>query len=191
MNKIDEKDIDEFVDKYLKEQEEKRWKNEDRFNNFLEYLIKYVDKEKRVLSDDFYYNEDKCKPYTFREFESYLYSLYDIVDDYANKNFVYNGFNLTKEDYFTESSYCLKIKDKFYKIELVIGQGSYICFGLTNNNKNISYVDYNLMIKDEKSPLYEHLLKEIVQDNLNNLVKELAEKGADEEIVKKFIKEYK
>ena len=111
MNKaLESIDMSEVVDKFLKEKEEKRWKDEDRFNNFLEYLINYIDTNKRVMSDDFYYEEEKCKPYRFREFESYLYSLYDIVDEYATENFVYDRFELSEEDMFSDKSYCLKIR---------------------------------------------------------------------------------
>ena len=190
IKEIDELDMTEFVDNYIKEQEEKRWKNEDRFNNFLEYLINYIDKYKRVLSDSFYYEEDKCKPYTFREFESYLNYLYDIVDDYASKNFIFDRFNVTNDDIFTDKSYCLKIKDKFYHIELVVGQGSFIAFELTKNEDNIPYVDYDLMMLDKKSPFYEHNLKEIIHSNLEHFIKEFVDDGVDKELVEKIIREY-
>lgn len=183
-------DMSEFVSKYLEEQEEKRWKDEDRFNNFLEYLINYVDTNKRVLSDDFYYEEEKCKPYSFREFESYLNSLYDIVREYARKNFIYDGFELTEEDIFSEHSYCIKIKDKFYHIELVSGQGSYILFELVENKNNTSYVDYDLMMIGKKSPLYEENLKLIIKEEIEELIDSLVKDGADRELVKKIIKEY-
>ena len=190
IKEIDELDMTEFVDNHIKEQEEKRWKNEDRFNNFLKYLINYIDKYKRVLSDSFYYEEDKCKPYTFREFESYLNSLYDIVDDYASKNFIFDRFNVTNDDIFTDKSYCLKIKDKFYHIELVVGQGSFIAFELTKNEDNIPYVDYDLMMLDKKSPFYEHNLKEIIHSNLEHFIKEFVDDGVDKELVEKIIREY-
>lgn len=190
IKEIDEFDMSEFIDNYLKEEEEKRWKNEDRFNNFLEYLINYVDKHERVLSDDFYYEEEKCKPYTFREFESYLNSLYDIVNNYASKNFIFDRFGVNSENIFTDKSYCVKIKDKFYHIELVVGQGSYVAFGLTQNEENTSYVDYDLMMDDKKSPFYEHNLKKIIQSNLQHLVDELVNDGADKELVEKIIREY-
>ena len=191
MNKaLESIDMSGVVDKFLKEKEEKRWKDEDRFNNFLEYLINYVDTNKRVLSDDFYYEEEKCKPYSFREFENYLNSLYDIVHEYARKNFIYDGFKLTEEDIFSEHSYCIKIKDKFYHIELVSGQGSYILFELVENKNNTSYVDYDLMMIGKKSPLYEENLKLIIKEEIEELIDSLVKDGADRELVKKIIKEY-
>lgn len=191
MNKaLESIDMSGVVDKFLKEKEEKRWKDEDRFNNFLEYLINYVDTNKRVISDDFYYKEEKCKPYSFREFESYLNSLYDIVHEYASKNFIYDGFELTEEDIFSEHSYCIKIKDKFYHIELVSGQGSYILFELVENKNNTSYVDYDLMMIGKKSPLYEENLKLIIKEEIEELIDSLVKDGADRELVKKIIKEY-
>lgn len=190
MSKIDEAETDEFMKNYLGEQEEKRWKNEDRFNKFLDFLIKFIDKNKRVLSDDFYYEEEKCKPYTFREFESYLMSLYDIVDNYAQKNLIFDRFSTADENIFSEKSYCLKIKEKFYRIELVVGQGSFVSLELVNDNNNYSYADYNLIIMDKQSPFYENNLKEKIYLNLNNMVEELIEDGANKELVEDFIKEY-
>lgn len=61
--------MSEFVEKYIKEEKDKRWKDEDRFNSFLHYLINYVNKHYRVLSDDFYYNEDGHKNYTYEQQE--------------------------------------------------------------------------------------------------------------------------
>ena len=183
--------VDEFIERYLQEEDNKRWKDEDRFNAFLNYLINYTNKYYRVLSDDFYYNECGCKPYTFREFESYLYSLYDIVHDYAKRNFVDNNFLLTNEDIFSEYSYCVKIKDKFYHIELVSGQGSFIRFELVENETDIvSYVDYDLMMSNTKTPNYEYNLQLIISKEIEQLVDSLVQHGADRKLINKLIKEY-
>ena len=182
--------MDEFVERYLQEEEDKRWKDEDRFNSFLHYLINYTNKHNRVLSDDFYYNEDGCKPYTFREFESYLNSLYDIVHDYAKRNFIDNSFLLTDDDIFSEYSYCIKIKDKFYHIELVSGQGSYIRFELVENKDIVSYVDYDLMMSNTKTPSYEYNLKLIINNEIEQIVDSLVCNGADRKLVNKLIREY-
>lgn len=188
--KIDELDISKFVDEYLREQEEKRWKNDKIHNEFLDYLIKFVSNNKVVMSDDFYYDEEKCKPYTFREFENHLYSLYDMVNDYAQKNFISDRFNIADDDIFTDKSYCLKIKNKFYAIELVVGQGSFVRFELVADNNSVSYVDYDLMVINEKSPHYENNLKETVNIILDGIVEELVKNGANKEMIKKFIQEY-
>lgn len=191
LNQIDEMEISEFVDKYLREQEEKRWKNDNIHSEFLDFLVEFVSKNVVVFSDDFYYDEKRCEPYDFREFEGYLYSLYDIVNDYAQNNFIFDRFNIADDDIFTDKSYCLKIKNKFYAIELVVGQGSFIRFELVDNNNNgVSYVDYDLMVINEKSPHYENNLKEMVNIILDGIVEELVENGANEELVKKFIQEY-
>ncbi|MFR2890254.1 MAG: hypothetical protein ACLTDM_18880 [Clostridium butyricum] len=187
---INEIEMSEFVDGYLREQEEKRWKRDDKHSKFLDFLIEFVAKNIVVFSDDFYYNEEKCKLYTFREFESYLYSLYDMVDDYAKKNFIYDKFNIADDNIFTDKSYCLKIKNKFYAIELVVGQGSFVRFELVADNNSVSYVDYDLMVINEKSPHYENNLKETVNIILDGIVEELVKNGANKEMIKKFIQEY-
>lgn len=190
VEEINETDMSDFVDKYIRELEEKKWRNEERFNSFLEFLITYVDANERVLSDSFYYEEENCKPYTYREFENYLESLYDAVNAYGQKNLVNNRFDIQEDDYFTEHSYCIKIKDKFYQIELVTGQGSYIGFRLVNHPNIESYVDYELMMNNRKSPQYENNLKHIIFANLKHLVESLVEDGAEKEMVEKFIREY-
>lgn len=185
---LEDINMSEFVNRYIKEEEEKRWKDEHRFNSFLKYLINYVDINKRVLSDDFYYEDDK--PYGSREFESYLNSLYDIIHKYSKKNFINDRFLLTNEDMFSEHSYCVKIKDKFYHIELVCGQGSYVIFELVENKNNDFYVDYDLMMADKKTPFYEENLKLIVEHKLEQLISSLVQHDVDRELVKKIIKEY-
>ena len=190
VDEINETDMSDFVDKYIREMEAKKWRNAERFNSFLDYLITYVDTNKRVLSDSFYYEEEKCKPYTYREFENYLESLYDAINAYGHKNLVDNRFDVREDDYFTEKSYCVKIKEKFYRIELVSGQGSYVSFELINHSNIQSYVDYDLMMNNVKSPQYEKNLRRIIFTNLEQLVESLVEDGADKELVEKCIREY-
>lgn len=187
--RINDFDIEEFTKNYIKEQEENRWKNEPKYNEFLNYLVNFVKKHKKVTSDNFYYQEKDCKPYTYREFEDYLFSLYDIVDEYGTKNCINDSFNLTSE-YFSENSYYLKIKDDFYKIELICGQGSYVFFEVIDSNNNSSYVDYDLMIEDKVSPFYEHNIKEDIFESMSDLVDEFINKGVSKELVISYINDF-
>lgn len=118
-----------------------------------------------------------------------MYSLYDMVNDYAQNNFIFDGFNIANDDIFTDKSYCLKIKNKFYAIELVVGQGSFVRFELVDDNNGVSYVDYDLMVINEKSPHYENNLKETVNIILDGIVEELVKNGANEELIRKLIRE--
>ena len=45
---------------------------------------------------------------------------------YAKENNMPNGFDINEDDYFTCDKYCVKIKNNFSSIKLVVGQGSYI-----------------------------------------------------------------
>lgn len=187
---ISKEEMQAFVDNYIKEQEEKRWKKEKRFDDFLNYLIQYTHNNKYVDSDSFYYNEDKSSPYSYREFENYLSSLYDIVNLYAKTNFIPDEFNLGEEDYFTENSYCLKINKCFYCIKLVVGQGSYISFELIDSNNDYAYIDYDLMINDIKSPYYEENIKKEFLFSLELLINDFTKRGAKQDILINILKNF-
>lgn len=188
---ISNEEMKSFIDKLIAEEEENKWKKEERFENFLDYLVNYININSYVTSDDFYYDEDSCSPYTYSEFETYLNSLYDIVNKYGKENFISNDFKLTEEDCFVENSYCLKIKEKFYCIQLVVGQGSYISFEIVDDNCGLSYIDYELMMNNTKCPSYENNVKKHFSLELEMLINDFVERGAKKDMLKSILKEYK
>lgn len=104
-----------------------------------------VDRKKGVDTDDFDYNDTPTpiKPnYTGEEFSELLFSLFDLIDDYAKENNISNEFDRQENDYFTQDKYCVKIYDKYYSIRLVVGQGSYVRFETLKEDKVYDYVDY-------------------------------------------------
>ena len=122
------------------------WKNDSNCNNFLKFIVSYLKEHETVTSDDFYYKDIACAPYFADEIDSYLNALFDAVHNFAVEKHISNNFNLTCKDMFTEHSYCLKINDEFYQIELVLGQGTSIRLSLANNYPD--YIDYNKMMKE-------------------------------------------
>ena len=95
---ITDKDIEKAVEKWLKEQERKRWKDDKKHNDFLNYLIELVRKQRAVDDWDYEYNDDPIKPdYTGEEFSELLTSLFDLIDDYAKEYNICNEFDI--QDY--------------------------------------------------------------------------------------------
>lgn len=135
---LSEEEVIEIIQRWNKEKEEKRWKNDSRHSKFIEFIINHINKT--VDSDTYIYDDKKIQPnYTGEEFSELLYSLYDIIDEYAKENNIVGYVDI---EYFTEEKYYLKIKDKYYSIELVVGQGSYVRMELLEKEENIAYIDY-------------------------------------------------
>lgn len=105
----------------------------------------------------------------------YLNSLYDIVNNYASKNFINSNY--------------LKINNKFYKIKLYISISSFVTFELIENKDIKEYTYYSLMIEDKNVPNYEHKLKENIDIKISELIQEFMCKGADENLIKELIRE--
>ena len=140
---ITDKDIEKAVEKWLKEQERKRWKDDKKHNDFLNYLIELVRKQRAVDDWDYEYNDDPIKSdYTGEEFSELLTSLFDLIDDYAKEYNICNEFDIQENDYFTQDKYCVKINNEFYSIKLVVGQGSFVRFEKIEDNKGCEYIDY-------------------------------------------------
>ena len=151
MNFNDDLIMDEAIGNYKKDLDEKTRKNEDRFNNFIEFLYKNMNTGVHICSNSSYYNEDGCEPYSSRDFKRYLFSLYYTVVDYANENYIQSLDNL----YAYNSYFALKYKDKFYTIEYVCGQGTFIKFScLKDFDTSNDYIDYELMINNKKTSNY-------------------------------------
>lgn len=135
---LSEEEILQLVQKWNKEKEESRWKNDKKHSEFIDFIIKHIDKS--VDSDTYIYDDKKIQSnYTGEEFSKLLYSLFDVVDNYAKENNVSSEIDC---GYFTEEKYCLKIKDKYYSIELIVGQGSYVRMEVLENKEKLEYINY-------------------------------------------------
>lgn len=190
-NILDELEYFKKKSNWAEEIEEKRWENEKKNNDFLNFLIKYINENSSVMSDAFDYNEKECNPYSSNEFCSYLFSLYDFIDNYCIDNYIKDRFLTTEEDYFTEKSYCIRINNCFYKIELVSGQGSYILFGKVDNNENYPFAIYEYMLDNKECDNLEENVKDLIFNELNVITNQLEEKEKIKKIlIKKYMKEF-
>lgn len=110
-----------------------------------------LENRKRVDSDDFIYNDDDIKHVcSGEEFSKLTHPLFDLIDNYAKENDKSNCFNLLDEDYFTSNSYSLKIKDIYYQVKLIVGQGSFVRINKTNLNeikiKDFEVINYDILL---------------------------------------------
>ena len=184
---INDLDIDKAIENYKKDLDEKTWKNEDRFNNFIEFLYKNMNIGVHICSDSFYYNEEYCSPYSYRDFEKYLFSLYDAVENYANENYIQSIENLYEyNDYFV-----LKYKDRFYSIECISGQGSFIRFEcLKDFDTNNDYIDYKLMINNKKPSNYNSNIEKAIFDDLDEIFNKHKSNNIPETLIIDMFKKY-
>ena len=184
---INDLDIDKAIENYKKDLDEKTWKNEDRFNNFIEFLYKNMNIGVHICSDSFYYNEEDCSPYSYRDFEKYLFSLYDAVENYANENYIQSIENLYEyNDYFV-----LKYKDRFYSIECISGQGSFIRFEcLKDFDANNDYIDYKLMINNKKPSNYNSNIEKAIFDDLDEIFNKHKSNNIPETLIIDMFKKY-
>lgn len=141
---MSEKEIEEAIKRWSEEQERLRWKNDDRHNSFLGYIEELVKVYKQIDSESSYFTDDKIKNnYSYEEFSNLLFSLFELIGDYAKEiNF---DNNLEKEeDYeFISREYPVRIYNNYYLISLIMGQGSLVKLELLNKEDVDKYIDYN------------------------------------------------
>lgn len=186
MENITELDIVEYTNKWNKEREERAWKNEPKFINFLEFLLSYVKEHKVVDSDEFFYKKDKCKPLTADDFEWLLDSLCEKVLEYSSQNHI---DSIILDTDYNESDY-VRIEGNIYKVEVIYGQGSFSRFSLVDDSIENMYdvIDYDLMMKGEPSRNYKDNLEKKVFKKLDNIKTELQlESDVFNECIRKYL----
>lgn len=177
----------EAFERHFEEKERWRWKDEKEFNDFLDFLLNYLDSNIQVCSDSFYYKKDECKPYTPDDFDSYLSSLCEALIDYSKGELVPMSYF---EEYAMDNTYA-KIRGNYYHVELVVGQGSFytIAKQLSNIETITDYVDYDLMMKGERHPDYKDNVYKVVSSELDGMREHFAiEEGIFISTLEEYIK---
>lgn len=124
---------------------------------FIDFLCDYLDKNNDVCSDSFFSlskhpKQNDCNPYTPLKFEEQCFSLYNKIENYATKNNI-NSISADLAEYYEYyvKYYFFKYKGKFYYIECISEQRSYISLKSVDNIRDdIGYIDYDLMIKKQE-----------------------------------------
>ena len=130
-----------FTKQWLEEEERRRWKHDKRHNDFLDYLINLLNEELILDSDE--YEDIPIQPnYSGEDFDELLYSFFMFIDEYAKENDIANEFDIDEDEYFNCDKYCVKIKNNFYSIQLVVGQGSYVRIEKIEDNKGYEFITY-------------------------------------------------
>lgn len=184
------KSIDSDYDEYGE------WKNEKRYNDFLNFLIELNKEEGVIFSDN--YNEENSK-YSSEEFELMLNALEDSVHDYAKNNFIDTEFNVDDEEecFYTQSSIVLKYKDNFYQIGVISAKTSCIMFNKIDNftPTEQNHVDYNLMISNSRNSHKKANIKNLIKKDLDDIKDRVIASDVNEKIfieaLKDYLKEYR
>ena len=140
---ISDEELMLLAKQWLEEEERIRWKHDKKHNDFLDYLINLLDEELILDSDEYEYEDTPIQPnYSGEDFDELLNSFFTFIDEYAKENNIDNEFDINEDDYFTHDKYCVKIKNNFYSIKLVVGQGSYVRIEKIEDNKGYEFITY-------------------------------------------------
>ena len=140
---ISDEDLRSLFEQHLLMEEKRRWKHDKKHNDFLDYLINLLDEELILDSDEYECEDTPIQPnYSGEDFDELLNSFFTFIDDYAKENNITNEFDINEDDYFTTDKYCVKIKNNFYSIKLVVGQGSYVRIEKIEDNKGYEFITY-------------------------------------------------
>ena len=140
---ISDKDLKLLFEQHLLMEERRRWKHDEKHNDFLDYLINLLDEELILDSDEYEYEDTPIQPnYSGEDFDELLNSFFTFIDEYAKENNIDNEFDINEYDYFTHDKYCVKIKNSFYSIKLVVGQGSFVRIEEIEDNKGYEFITY-------------------------------------------------
>lgn len=185
---IKDLDIEKIVENFNNNSNNNAWKNENKFNDFIEFLYNNVDTGCHVCSDLLYYNEDdnSC-PYNYRDFENYLFSLHDAVENYAHENYIPMVENYYLDNYY----FVLKYKDKFFSLECISGQGSFIQFKcLKDFDVQNDYIDYEFMINNKKTLNYNLNLEKAIFNDLDEVFSKHSSNNISKELITNIFEKY-
>lgn len=134
-------------DEFASEIMEKLKKEEEIGSNprYINWLERFTEKYPRFTDDDFLYNK-KIKSAEDIEGIKCLNMLYNVVEQYAQKNYIY----LTKNSEYS-GSYQIKYNDIGYEIGCMVGQGTLFYCGRVNNPDN-TFIDFNDILLNKKQP---------------------------------------
>lgn len=158
-------EIEEFMESLQKEE----WSNNKECNDFLNFTLNYVDGNGAISSEEFLY--DRCSEFSSEKFDELLFALWDKINNYGVKNHL-SAYRFQEDLMFIQGCYYLKIKEKFYLIECLEGQGTAIVLTRIDNIGDYPFVDYELMMEEKESPLKEKALKEEIFSKLDLLMKD-------------------
>lgn len=149
LNELDEKDIDEFMNGFIKEENEWKWRNEGDFLIFLNEMVEYLKENKSLNSETFLYDEKENHFTSKKEYVDYLESLINKIYSYCDKYKLNLINDSVKESlFFNDLCVLLKHKDKLYLIERLYGQGTLDIISIYDGKEDNYILDYDDIIND-------------------------------------------
>lgn len=169
-----------------------RWHNEDKNNDFISFLVNLSKEQGIVKSGMFDDTPEKLTNYSLEEFHILFETFERAISVYAVENFINDKYDMDEELYLEESSIVVKIDENFYKVESFIGNNTYITFEKEYDfipGRN-NYVDYELMIRNRKSPKYEETIKELIFEDLDDIKDKILASNISIEVLKEALEQY-
>lgn len=159
---------DEEIEEFMESLKEEKWSNNKECNDFLNSTLNYIDANGEISSEEFLY--DKSSEFSDK-FDKMLFALWDKINNYGTKNYL-SAYRFQEDSLFVQDCYYIKIKDKFYLIECLVGQGTAIVLSIIDNIGDRPFIDYELMMEEKESQLKEKALKEEIFSRLDLLMKD-------------------
>lgn len=159
---------DKKTEEFMESLKEEKWSNNKECNDFLNFTLNYIDANGAISSEEFLY--DKSSEFSDK-FDKMLFVLWDKINNYGTKNYL-SAYRFQEDSLFVQDCYYIKIKDKFYLIEYLVGQGTAIVLSIIDNIGDRPFIDYELMMEEKESQLKEKALKEEIFSKLDLLMKD-------------------
>lgn len=130
--------FDDMLQKYI---EEARIRNEniiDMLSNetYMNWLINFTNESMGFTDNDWLYRKDEISEFDLNNVKK-LYILYDILEDYAEKN----NIEATPCDF--GNLYNFIYNDICFEIGIMVGQGTLFFASRKEFNKELTYINYN------------------------------------------------
>lgn len=168
LNELDEKDIDEFINGFIKEENEWKWRNEGDFLIFLNEMVEYLKENKSLNSETFLYDEKENHFTSKKEYVDYLESLINKIYSYCDKYKLNLINDSVKESlFFNDLCVLLKHKDKLYLIERLYGQGTLDIISIYDGKEDNYILDYDDIINDNPPKNHKEILKSKLEVSLS------------------------
>ena len=172
MNKleIDKEKADKFIMDYIEGLKVSEVKRKEMFSNtnYLKWLESFTIEHQSFTDDTWLYYPERISKED-NEKVANLHLLYEGIDLYAKKNYIYP----TECEF--GGYYRIKLDNIGYEIGMLVGQGTLFFCNRTPINKDLEYIDFNDIIGNKKKDNVDIITEQL--EDLSNRVLELYKKG--------------
>lgn len=170
MDKINKDKVDNFIMDYLKMLKNNDEKSKEIISNtdYLKWLERFTIEHQSFTDDTWLCFPEKISKED-HEMVNSLHLLYEGIDLYAKKNYIYP----TECEF--GGYYRIKLDNVGYEVGMLVGQGTLFFCNRTPINKDLEYIDFNDIIGNKKKDNVDIITRQL--EDLSNRVLELYKKG--------------